>query len=261
MIPKVIHYTWFSNDPFPREVEECMATWKKHMPDYTLRRWDMESIKHIDNVFVKEALAERKWAYVSDYVRLYALYQEGGIYLDTDVEVFQSFDPFLEHTLFIGQEQWMKLIDLVLHQNLTSHCFGAEKGHEFLLRCMNYYNGRHFITSTDTSLPQNMRYDFTVLPDIQGELARFYFDVDTRWKPSPRIQYCKGDIVVCPPLYFDALTPGKNRYCHHLCIGAWREGSTYIVKKESAKTKIRWSIERILRPYILKHFHYLFRPE
>lgn len=261
MIPKVIHYTWFSNDPFPPIVGKCIASWKKHMPDYTLRRWDMESIKDIDNVFVKEALAERKWAYVADYVRLYAVYHEGGIYLDTDVEVYRSFDPFLNHKLFIGQEQWMYVYGITLHQNMTSHCFGAEKGHGYLLRCLNYFNGRHFITSTDTTLPLELRYHFTVLPVIQARLI-YDYDIKTIWTYPPRIQHGIDGIVVYPPLYFDAVTPGKNRYCHHFCLGGWRgEDHTPWTTDLSWKNKIRWRIERALRPYILKHFRFLFRPE
>lgn len=261
MIPKVIHYTWFSGDALPPKVEKCIATWKKHMPDYTLRCWDLESIKDIDNIFVREALAERKWAYVSDYVRLYAVYHEGGIYLDTDVEVFQSFDPFLHHRLFIGQEQWLQIMGTQLYQNLTSHCFGAEKGHEFLLRCLNYYSGRHFITSTDTTLPQELRYHFTVLPYIQGTLAQAFYDVSNEWSYPPRIQHCKDGIVVYPPLYFDAVKPGKNRYCHHYCLGSWREGFQPKTTVMTWKSKTQWSVARLLRPFILKHFHYLSKRE
>ena len=91
MIPKIIHYTWFSGDEMPQIVNECMASWERHLPDYEFRLWDMDAIKDIDAVFLREALSVKKWAYAADYVRLYALYHEGGIYLDTDVMVYKSF--------------------------------------------------------------------------------------------------------------------------------------------------------------------------
>lgn len=94
MIPKIIHYTWFSNDPMPDKVLRCMASWQQIMPDYELKKWDMDAIKHIDVPFLKEALAAKKWAYAADFVRMYAVFYEGGIYLDTDVQVYKSFDRF-----------------------------------------------------------------------------------------------------------------------------------------------------------------------
>ena len=110
MIPKTIHYTWFSGDEMPQMIKDCIATWKKVMPDYELRLWDMASIKNIDSIFLREAIKVRKWAYAADYVRLYALYHEGGIYLDTDVIVFKRFDVFLKHNAFIGKEESIKRI-------------------------------------------------------------------------------------------------------------------------------------------------------
>ena len=95
MIPKIIHYTWFSGEEMPPIVKDCIASWKRVMPDYEYRLWDMEAIMDLDSEFLKEALAVKKWAYAADYVRLYALYQEGGIYLDTDVELLKPLDDFL----------------------------------------------------------------------------------------------------------------------------------------------------------------------
>jgi mannosyltransferase OCH1-like enzyme len=74
------------------------------LPDYVLKKWDMNSIKNIDSIFLKEAIAEKRWAYAADFIRLYAIYNEGGIYLDTDAQVFKSFDPFLDYKAFIGRE-------------------------------------------------------------------------------------------------------------------------------------------------------------
>ena len=103
MIPKIIHYTWFSGDPFPEKLQNCINSWKEHMPEYELRLWDMKAAGQIDSIYLKETLNEKVWACAADYVRLYAVYHEGGIYLDTDVMVYKSFNPLLDAVAFIGK--------------------------------------------------------------------------------------------------------------------------------------------------------------
>ncbi|MDR3128763.1 MAG: hypothetical protein LBU03_00695 [Tannerellaceae bacterium] len=103
-IPKKIHWCWLSKDPLPPRVKKCLKSWKRVMPDYEIICWDKERFD-IDSVqFVKDACAARKWAFAADYIRLYAVYTEGGIYLDSDVLVFRRFDCFLNHGAFSGIE-------------------------------------------------------------------------------------------------------------------------------------------------------------
>lgn len=104
MIPKVIHYCWFGGKEFSPFVKKCMHTWRKKMPDYELRLWDAHSFDFDSVPFVREAYQAQKWAFVADYVRLYALYTEGGIYMDTDVKVMKSFTPFLKYDFFTSHE-------------------------------------------------------------------------------------------------------------------------------------------------------------
>lgn len=105
MIPKIIHYCWLSNDPFPEKIQMCMDSWKKIMPDYELKLWNTQNFDVENSIpYVKEAFANRKWAFVADYIRLYALYTEGGIYLDSDVKVLKRFDDFLHHSFFTSME-------------------------------------------------------------------------------------------------------------------------------------------------------------
>ncbi|MFP3393795.1 glycosyltransferase, partial [Brevibacillus sp. SIMBA_076] len=85
-------------------IEKCIESWEKHLPDYEFVEWNEENFDINCNQFVKEAYEEKKWAFVSDYVRLWALYHYGGIYLDTDVEVLKGFDAFLGHDSFSGFE-------------------------------------------------------------------------------------------------------------------------------------------------------------
>ena len=79
MVPKIIHYCWLSDDPFPEKIQMCIESWKKVMPDYELKLWNTQTFDIENSVpYVREAFANRKWAFVADYIRLYALYTEGG---------------------------------------------------------------------------------------------------------------------------------------------------------------------------------------
>lgn len=94
MIPKKIHYCWFGKGKMPELALKCIESWRVNLPDYELKEWNENSFDINSNFYVKEAYESRKFAFVTDYVRLYALYTEGGIYMDTDVEVLKNLDPF-----------------------------------------------------------------------------------------------------------------------------------------------------------------------
>lgn len=249
MIPKIIHYTWFSGEAFPTNIQRCIESWKKQLPDYDLKLWDMEAIKDIDSMFLKEALAERKWAYAADFVRLYAIYHEGGIYLDTDVLVFKSFNPLLNCKAFIGKENSIHFEGGLSAQYLSSHCFGAEKGHPFIKRCLDYFDNRHFITSSNSELPQPLKYNFVLLPYIQAEIAR---QLGYEWRPKKQdLQKCESGLFVYPSIYFDPKNVSKNSFCKHLALGSWRSDK----QKEptyNLRYKIEWRIIRILKTFLGK---------
>ena len=95
MIPKVIHLCWFSDDPYPVEIKVCLDTWKRPMPDYVVKVWDYAAAKSIGCAFIDEALEARKWAFAADVVRFYAVYKEGGIYMDSDIYLLRRFDEIL----------------------------------------------------------------------------------------------------------------------------------------------------------------------
>ena len=97
MIPKKIHYVWFGDKDFGEIEKKCMETWRKGLPEYEIVRWGNDCIDKVDNRYFREAIAAKQYAFASDYVRLYALYHEGGIYMDTDEEVIKPLDEFLEH--------------------------------------------------------------------------------------------------------------------------------------------------------------------
>lgn len=140
MIPKIIHYCWFGNNPKPKSVLKYIDTWKKHLPDYKIKEWN-ENNFNIDNFqFVKEAYINRKYAFVSDVCRLYALYSEGGIYFDTDVEVIKNFDYLLSDSMFLGLESEK-------YNRIGTSVIGAEPHNKIIAKCLEYYANKNFINN------------------------------------------------------------------------------------------------------------------
>lgn len=104
MIPKIIHYCWFGGNPLPELAVKCVESWKKYCPDYEIKRWDESNFNLNCCDYVKEAYQAKKWAFVSDYVRFKVLYDEGGLYFDTDVELIKPIDDILARGPFMGVE-------------------------------------------------------------------------------------------------------------------------------------------------------------
>lgn len=136
MIPKTIHYCWFSGEKYPPKIKECIRSWKEKLPDYTIKLWNAYSFDFQSVPYMKKCLEMRKWAYVADYVRLYALYNEGGIYLDSDVLVLKKFDSLLDCNAFWG-------IDAMIDYDYAfpeAAVFGSVKGFPILKEMMGYYH-------------------------------------------------------------------------------------------------------------------------
>lgn len=106
MIPKIIHYTWLGGNPLPELEQRCLASWKEHMPDWEYKRWDESNFDvAAAPLYVRQAYEARKFAFVSDYVRLWALEQFGGLYMDVDFMVYRSFDDLMgKYAAFAGYE-------------------------------------------------------------------------------------------------------------------------------------------------------------
>lgn len=144
MIPKKIHYCWFGGNPLPKDVQKYIDTWKKFCPDYEIKEWNEQNFDIHLNRYVEEAYQQKKWAFVSDVARIYALYAEGGIYMDTDVEVVKNLDTLLNNQGFLGFEgtQW-----------IATNIVGFEPKHGLLEQFLDSYNHRIFVKS-DGSLDQ-----------------------------------------------------------------------------------------------------------
>ena len=104
MIPKMIHYVWVGDKEKPYIVNKCLETWKKYCPDYKIVEWDNNSLVNINNRYTEQAFKKKKYAFVSDYLRLYALYHFGGFYFDSDLELTHSIDEFVNYDFITGFE-------------------------------------------------------------------------------------------------------------------------------------------------------------
>lgn len=135
-IPSIIHYCWFGGGEKPEIVQKCIDSWKKNLPEYEIIEWNEENFDIECNLYVKEAYNAKKFAFVSDYVRVYVLYKFGGIYLDTDVEVFKPFDNMLHHDSFWGFEQ---------ENYIATSTIGAMKGNKLIKTFLDSYEGKEFI--------------------------------------------------------------------------------------------------------------------
>ena len=157
MIPKIIHYCWFGRGEKPSQAQMCIESWKKILPEYQLKEWNEDNFDINQNRYVREAYENRKFAFVTDYVRLYALYNEGGVYMDTDVEVLGSYDPFLHHHAFSGFET---------DGNVPTGMMAAEKGSLWAKDLLDQYADRVFVQlksiyymTTNTTVITNDMFD------------------------------------------------------------------------------------------------------
>lgn len=135
MIPKIIHYCWFGGNPMSELGRKCIESWNKYLPEYVIKEWNENNFDLNENIYAKEAYEAKKWAFITDYVRLKVLYEYGGIYMDTDVEVCKNLDMFLTEYAFSGFES---------ENFVPTGIMAAEKKHPFIGVWLEYYNNRHF---------------------------------------------------------------------------------------------------------------------
>ena len=211
MIPKIIHYCWFGKKRKPALVKECIRSWKEKLPEYKIQCWN-EKNAPLDHPFVKAALKERYFAFAADYVRLYALSQQGGIYFDTDVMVIKSFDPLLKYDFFLGEE---------LPGRINLAVAGAVPKHPLIARFLQYYDENKF----DPAKPPIIS---TCLTDVFNEVKQellgandMVFNTDYFY-PLP---YDKK--------FEDYKTyVNSHTYAAHLWNHSWRTEIQYIEEKE-----------------------------
>lgn len=232
MIPKIIHYCWFGKGAKPELVERCIASWHTYMPEWEFKLWseaslsqtlnkptpnpslqsnDSDWLEHMPR-YVQEAYTAKKYAFVSDYVRLWALEREGGVYLDTDVEVLRSFEPLLSDIAFVGLEESLALLPGTCVMGCEAHC-------QWVKDMLATYNNTRFIRE-DGSLDMTTNVQRLGKRMVQGGLQH-----------RREIQYLpQWGLRVYTHDYFSPITStrvmrkSKNTYCIHRFAGSWVDG-------------------------------------
>jgi len=232
-IPKVIHYCWFGGNPLPPLAQKCIASWKKYCPDYTIIEWNEKNFDFKCNQYVYEAYHAKKWAFVSDYTRLYVLNEYGGVYMDTDVELLKNIDPFLKHIAFSGFES---------SNCIAAGIIGSVKDNSWLKMLLSYYNDRHFIM-------EDSSYDLTTIVITISQLTKAAYNIDF----NNSLQVTSDGLALYPKDYFypKEFETGKtmitqNTYAIHYYDASW----------VSKKRKIRHFFSSKLKKLIGKELIY-----
>ena len=207
MIPKVIHYCWFGGNALPKLAQVCIASWKKHLPEYDIKEWNEANFPFQNYIFAKEALANRKFAHVSDVCRLHALKEEGGIYMDTDVEVLKSLDSFLHHTAFSGFEN---------DDFVPTGIMASVKEGIWVKELLEYYHEKSFVNVDGSLETTSNTFIITEMMKKKG------------FKMNNRFQEIKDYVAFYPNEYFcpksyktGSIDLTENSYCIHHFAKSW----------------------------------------
>ena len=237
-IPKIIHYCWFGDGEKTKLSQKCIQGWKNTLKGYEIIEWNEKNFNININRYVKEAYDCKKYAFVSDYVRLYALLNYGGIYLDTDVEVLRDFDSFLELEAFVGFED---------NELVSTAIIRAKRGNSIIEEWFNTYANRNFLNNGKMNEVTNVRV-FTNLLLKYGLIQ------------NNTLQRIKNNtITIYPTEYFSPLKFGskipkstKNTVTIHWFEGTWTTLSKRIKIKVivMVKTVIGFRIYNKIKSYI-----------
>lgn len=212
MIPKIIHYCWFGGNPKSEIIEKCMHSWRQHCPDWEIKEWNETNFDISSMPYTQEAYELKKWAFVSDVARLHAVYEEGGIYLDTDVELLQGIDDLCEHdAVFIS------INEIYIASGLG---FGASRHHRAVESMLKVYENRHF-------LKENGKLDLLPCPKMNTEaLLESYPDFQRNGKP----QLFDGVRILSFGEYV--------AFAKHYGTGTWMDDAP-VKRKEYKDTKLK----------------------
>ena len=216
-IPKKIHYCWFGGNPLAETAEKCIESWKKFCPDYEIIRWDESNFNINSCDYVKEAYEAKKWAFVSDYARLKILYEHGGLYFDTDVELVKSLEDIVAKGSFMGREE-----NVNVNPGLG---IGAYQNEEFYKELLDGYKQRHFVNGDGS-------YDLTTIVEYTTNYLIKY-----GLKNEQKIQTVRN-IQIYPKEYFcpmdyqtgELIITDNTRSIHHFTASWYNETQKYALK-------------------------------
>lgn len=215
MIPKIIHYCWFGNNPLPKLAEKCIESWKKHLPDYELYLWNEKNFDVNSVPYVKEAYELKKYAFVTDYVRLFALLHQGGVYMDTDVEVIKNLDSFLNLPAFSGFET-----DIYVPTGIMA----SEKGGEWVKEQIQYYSGRNFLKPDGQP---DMTSNVLIISKIMSDNG---FVLKNGYQVYKNCMHIFPKDYFCPKSGTGTITLTKNTHCIHHFASSWQPRRVRIKK-------------------------------
>ena len=231
-IPKILHYCWFGGKPKPPLAEKCIRSWRKFCPDFEIREWN-ESNFDLEQVpaYVRQAYEAGRWAFVTDYVRLRALTEVGGVYLDTDVEIVRPLDPFLKHEAFAGFEHLERVQTGVL---------ACRKGFPLFQEFLAYYDTAVF-RRPDGSMDTTTNVEIlTGICRKKGLVFNDTFQVVDGLAVYPREVFC--------PVDYDTMKLKKTRktVTIHWFSGSWQTQEDLRILEEERRWK-RWEQRSNLR--------------
>lgn len=267
MIPKIIHCVWLSGEVKPKIYSDCIQSWKAIMPDYEICEWTLANLPKVvlTHTFVASAIKAKKWAYATDFIRLWALHTYGGVYMDMDVMVYKPFDVFLKYRAFSCIELDPYFLYKTIHKKeviglgIEAAVMASEKGHVWVKDVMNYYDGKEFINNpkyyTDFIMPRILtrvskeKYGFKLVPMYQileQDIHIFSCDVFSsiyNWDTIRTKEYSPSDLD---------LGESPIRYAYHLCAHSWYEMSSsipilYRIKKVLFRLLGKSKIDRLKR--------------
>lgn len=209
MIPKKIHYCWFGHGEMPQLVRDCIASWHKYMPDWEYKMWNEENFDINSTPYTKEAYEAKKYAFVSDYVRLWALEREGGLYFDVDIEAFQSFNSLLTYKAFAGFEGSK-------HLPMMMAVCASEPHGLWVTEMLDAYQGRHFVLD-DGRLDLTTNVQF-----ITAKMAAGGFRQDGTEQEYRDLHVFPVDYF-CPRQTTGEYIRTSNTYCEHKGLNSWGE--------------------------------------
>jgi mannosyltransferase OCH1-like enzyme len=233
MIPKIIHYCWLSNDPIPNKLKKYIQSWQEKLVGYQFMLWNFERFDINESRWVKEAFNNKKYAFAADFIRLYAVYNYGGIYLDMDVEIIR---PFSNELL---NKSNMLAFENDECTSIEAGIFGSEKKAEWLKDCLSYYTDRSFINSDNS-------FDMKVLPQIMFDILYDKYIKTNIIKP-----YAK-DFFTVKSLYVSQIMITSNTYTIHHFAGSW------ISPKIKIRDKIYLVLKKLNLLNVIRYFKYSF---
>ena len=215
MIPKIVHYVWFGKKPFPPKIQHCIDSWQKYLPDYKFMLWNEDTFDVNSCKFAKEAFENKKWAFVSDYARIEALYKYGGWYLDTDIEILKPLYPFEGKRLVMGTDE----------DGAITAMYGTEKGHPYWRKVLDHYNNMPFIKSDGS-------FNMAVINEhLQDVLAEYGYVHENNY------QELKDGIFVYPDDYFHVVSLERgtkhlteNSYSIHWQTMTWTSNTSHFAR-------------------------------